>query len=211
MQTPGNTTPEDNSNLLTSVVIIISKPEKSFLPAENKFFADFEKGSRLAPDTFHTVYKITEKASGKNYFFKENPTDSPVSELEAVNAAFYRILMPQHVAKTYAVLDEKQTYIGVASEEISGFKPLAQDPLTDKDLDTSFFAKSGVNIKLLEELDEALHTLELKKASTNAFYSQIKEKYTLTEQNLKCYRIQKGLALALTSSYIFYGRRFTSK
>ncbi|MHB1947522.1 MAG: hypothetical protein ACYCQI_05350 [Gammaproteobacteria bacterium] len=239
--------PEKKLNPATS---ILPPPIR---PSANKLFHNLPsmaKKESLPDETFHEIDKVTEvnPTEIRTYFLKKKRTKSEtpnleptVYELEAVCAAFYKLLAPHHTPATYAVYDEKaQEYSGVASEEIPGFRSTAMDPLKEEDLNIDFLTKTNLSISEIDEKDEALQKLEEQMESferrrkklelADAFdASSLKEltdtlkreeaevkkqmidffvdaeiKNSLTKKNLEAYRIIKGLAITLTTSYIFW-------
>lgn len=244
---------------LNSTVPLLPLPAR---PRGNKLFHDLtplakkenqvnEAKKEVPPplETFHQIDKFTETnpTEIRTYFLKRKRTksDTPsleptMYELEAVCAAFYKLLAPHHTPTTHAVYDEeKQEYAGVASEEIPGFRSIAMDPLKEEDLNVDFLDKTNLSIAEIDEMDEALQKLEEKMESFERrkkklestegvhaaslkeltdslkreeaevtkqiidFFVNAEINNSLTRRNLETYRIIKGLAITLTTSYIF--------
>jgi hypothetical protein len=167
MTTGRTSSSEASPSLLTApttgnVVKLIASETKSTRPTESKALSDFIETETLPNTTFHQVVKVIQKAPTeiKTFYLKKNPSATAVSELEATAAAFYRVLAPHHIPETYAVYDSKDKYIGVASEEIPGFKSTVIDRIKNEDLNTDFIEKKGLTIQLMDQLDDKLRLLE---------------------------------------------------
>lgn len=208
--------------------LVIQADLPSVRPVECMSIDQLECISKPIPKTtFHQTHKMLERKSEKTFFLKENPPDSPVSELEAVAASFYKLLAFDYIPRTHAVVDEKNTYIGVISEEFSGFISTAEDPLREEDLQTDFIQTKKLSFEALDTLEPQYVELEktktlLQEKLKNVIADSIEEKklnaeksiitnlqsrllasLSITEKEFSNYRIVKGLAIALTTSYIF--------
>lgn len=80
------------------------------------------------------------RANSRNnifYFFKHNPLNSPMSELEAFCWACYQLLIPNNVSKKSSAHYKEnltRSMSGVSSVAIPDFKSTMEDPLKEEDL-----------------------------------------------------------------------------
>jgi hypothetical protein len=165
---------------------------KSILsPVENKTHSQFHLGAAAPKNSYHQVFEATEILDDeiKDYIFKSNlpitkKYSEYMSELEAVCAAYYKLIAPNHIANTWAVFDDAQQYVGVASEKIPGFKSTAAAPLTEEDLTPNFNDETTYHLldqydKKLKGLENEFHTLNRKIKKTDE--NELKSKARLTE------------------------------
>lgn len=146
-------------------------------PAKHRALSDFTLHELLSSDTSHEVYKATYETEDQiiDFIYKKVPDNSLMCQLEAVAANLFELLATSdYIPATFAVYDKdpetgEEKCVGVASEEIPDFKPLAKDGLTMEDLDITFIKKRNLTITQLEQLHEELKWLE-------------KEKLTLSRQ-----------------------------
>jgi|GEM_PF-4922353 len=147
--------------LLDHSMISVSLPIQ---PIESKSIDNFKMGKPLLRTTFHPVFKAIEKneTAMLPVFFKENPPESYLSELEAVNAGYYKFIAPDYIPDTRAVYEEKSgilAFKGVVSEEIFGFQPSSVDPLKEEDLDVAHLAKHNLFL-VLDNIEKEIRVLE---------------------------------------------------
>jgi hypothetical protein len=100
-------------------------------------FKQYVEKARATPEsnkTFHLVFKYMKK--GVTWFFKINPDNSLMSELESAAWGIFDLIAPGYVPpKTRAYYDSRGVYVGVCSQEIPNFKSFRHAPLTEKDLE----------------------------------------------------------------------------
>lgn len=93
-------------------------------------------GQEVNTRTFHPTQLVhIDKPDGRvYYYFKQNPVNSLMSELEAMAVAYFRLIAPKYFPSACAHFDERQRYVGVSSKALEDFESLKDDPVTDLDL-----------------------------------------------------------------------------
>jgi hypothetical protein len=137
------------------------------LPLKSISIESFISSQDLVKVSFYSIAKVTliENDEIHTYYFKKNaaaensPSDC-MSEMEAVLADYYRLLDPNISPRTFAVHNKEGHFVGVISEEIPNFMPLAKYPLKDEDIDVSFIKEKNLTFGILDELEEKIHNLE---------------------------------------------------
>ncbi|MBX3709577.1 MAG: hypothetical protein KIT56_05965 [Gammaproteobacteria bacterium] len=204
-----------NDSLLKSMLFISNKPLS--IPLKHHCFSKYESVEENLSSSFHQVSKVIKKNT-KNvnkprteYFFKQNrtcPIDNYMYELEAANCAFYQLLAPYHSPTARALYNENYEYIGIVSKSLAGFQPTTKKSLQESSFEIE--ALKHVRIEDLDALDEKMQeeNLDLSNISDSQILSYIfsEEKsqlFPITAKDLRNYRTIKGLAIGLTTSYIF--------
>ena len=139
-----NTTSTDQEEHFT---FVIQTDLPSARPVECKSIDQFECIEPIPKTTFHQIHKLQERKTDTTFFFKENTPGSPVSELEATAASFYKLLAFDYIPATHAVVNDKNTYVGVVSEECLGFISTAHDPLREDDLQIDFIKTKNLSFE----------------------------------------------------------------
>jgi len=125
---------------------------KEIFPIANRPKSDFLFTTTQTTDTAHIVSQAYDKKDlNKKIFYKEAP--DIISCLEPVAARFYRAIVPSKVPLYFAVYNEENKHIGVASEAIPNFIPLAKDSLSALDFNISFIKERKLERKVLDTLD----------------------------------------------------------
>ncbi|MDR3492127.1 MAG: hypothetical protein P4M12_08830 [Gammaproteobacteria bacterium] len=157
-------------------------------PIKNISIDDLKIGRPLETTTFHSVYRAIDKNTKQKLFFKENPPNSFLSELEAVNAEYYKFIAPDYVPDTSAIYEVKNggvlIYKGVVSAEIPGFIPVSLDPLKDDDLDIKDLAERNLFI-ILDNLENEIRVLEKKSALIEMNNLRLDEEEKAIQANFK--------------------------
>ncbi len=188
------------------------------IPIKHRPANIYKKITENISASFHAVYKVR-KISPKNishiYFFKQNKfnyLDSFMYELEETCNAFYRLIAPHHCSTSRAVYNKTNQNVAIISKEFPGFKSTREDPLQEEDLTIN--ALAYMSIEQLEALDERMrkqnYPLEKNDDSHIVWEGMVENrsgrdyiKYQVTAKDLKNYRTVKGLAIGLTTSYLF--------
>lgn len=85
---------------------------------------------------------------------REKDPQGLMSQLEAVNAGFYQLIIPKHVPSTRAIYDDNHDMMDVCSNAVPGFKSIIDDPLTEDDLKIPLLEAGLLDLSMLEKLDE---------------------------------------------------------
>jgi hypothetical protein len=163
--------------MLDQSLISVVPPSR---PVESRSIKDYVNLETLRHETSHVVSKVVTVSDEEVQlgYLKHNAPGSFISQLEAMCAAFYRLIAPDHAPDVYAVYEDKEgveVYTGVVSHELVGFKSAAVDPLKDEDLNIDHLADRNVffmldgfddDMRLLEKAAEALDR-KLKKLEQN--------------------------------------------
>lgn len=117
------------SNFQNECLKAIEKNKKDKLPTKAE---DIENFTRLNNGFFgkktidencsHDVYKIKHNETGRVYIFKKNATGRMISEIETFNGMCFKLLLDKQHPDVIAVRNAKGERLGVACEEIKGFK-----------------------------------------------------------------------------------------
>lgn len=171
-------------NPLKLSFILLDKGSEASRPTKIIAREDLKIGDAYTAKKFyHAIKRCAQITDSEivNFFLKENKDNAHMSEVEAANANFCRVLAPYHVPPAYAVYDQggekKGIFTAVISEEIPGFKSIGDDPLEEKDIQIDFFAKpkkdckeipidystkyEKASIEELEKLDEEFRKLDM--------------------------------------------------
>lgn len=113
-------------------------------PNYSKIIQQEINGARNTADkrSGQTSLASSQERTRKFYFFKQNPINSPMSELEAFCSACYSLIIPHFVPTTHAIFDESMQPIGVTSKAFNDFKSLKEVPLTEADLKDEMILRS---------------------------------------------------------------------
>jgi len=168
-----------------------------------------------------------------SYFFKQNKydlSDHYMYEIEAAICDFYHFIAPDYAPTAKAIYQkDKDTikYIGIAVKDFPGFKSTQDDPLTNDDLDFKVRQLDPLTNKIVEidvlkycsvleleaideaakaegividdkDLDKPIRVL-LKQIPDSDEFQEV----TITKKIIRNFRIVKGLAIGLTTSYAF--------
>jgi hypothetical protein len=133
-------------------------------PVESRSSKDYLKVETLKHESGHVISKVIEIRNDEMQvgYLKHNPPGSYISQLEAMCAAFYRLIAPDHAPDMYAVYEEKdgaEVYTGVVSHELVGFKSAAADPLKDEDLNIDHLEDRNL-FTTLDTFDDDIRRLE---------------------------------------------------
>lgn len=191
-------------------------------PFKHKPESEYERVSGDLSSSFHSIYKFEKKKHKDRphptlYFFKQNkgatPIDDFMYELEATSCAFYHLIAPHHTPTARALFNSSVQYIGVLSKNLAGFKSTLEEPLKEEDLIIDVLAQKQCTIEDLEALDNRAleENLNLDGLPDNQIIKElvIKGKDSLIRRvpikarDLRNYRTIKGLAIGLTTSYVF--------
>lgn len=160
--------------------------------------------------SYHTILSAKKSSDARaTFFYKEiKQNSSLMPELESFNWGCYHLLTPRYTpSSTRAIYNRSDSYTGVSSKAISGFKSTKDDPLQKSDLQLECL-NEGVTIEDMERLDQA--------SLDDPNFDKRDDKDTLTElvlddnhivtisvRDLRRYRIARGLGCGLTASYLY--------
>ncbi|VVC76542.1 hypothetical protein AQUSIP_18580 [Aquicella siphonis] len=202
------------------------------IPLKNRCISDYAAASVNLSRSFHDIFMMKKKIRKKlnalknqAYFFKQNkcgPLDNFMYEIEAASCGFYHLIAPHHSPSARAIYNDKFEYIGVLSKAVPGFVSALDDPLREEDLPIE--ALNHISIEDMDALDERarLENLDLdNKPGPHVIFEYIlpdpggtglslqgsggktRRVIPVTAKDLRNYRTIKGLAIGLTTSYIF--------
>jgi len=174
------------------------------VPLAQLAFDRFSLLAELPKTSYHQINKVINLDSQHVNYFKKNLAGSVVSEIEAAIAAFYAFLAPDQVPQTHAVYNQDKETIGVVSAEIP-FVTVANDPLHDDDMTVDHLAERNL-FASLDQFDKDF--ISIQKSENNAqaledFYERLLQTLQVTQNDFRKFRIVKGLAIGLTTSFIF--------
>jgi hypothetical protein len=157
----------------------------------NKSVSQLQVTQELPKETFHKVCRVVRMTETQAFdgFLKYNVTlDSPIAEIEATAARYYKVFADDLIPDYYAVYNENLKYIGVISELLPGFKPLSdrKEPLKKEDHDVQFLADKKISIEEMERFDSELRALDVEEHAVLRKLRKVKlekEKLEAEEQN----------------------------
>lgn len=133
----------------TACINHIEKNKKDKLPTKSEDIENFERLKRgffsknTIDDTCsHDVYRIKHKKTGKIYIFKKNATGRMISEIETFNGMCFKLLLNKQHPDVIAVHNAKGERLGVACEEIKGFKSVYDTADSGKSINFEKVVKS---------------------------------------------------------------------
>jgi len=126
------------------------------LPLRARHESEYEKETSNKKKSAHDVDIVQKK--GKPRFLKHNTYEKDpsllMSQLEAVCAGCYKLLIPDHVPSTRPVYNDKHELMKVCSDAIHNFKDIIEDPLKESDLHIRSLDEGLLTIEMLERLDQ---------------------------------------------------------
>jgi hypothetical protein len=170
-------------------------------PVESRSIKDYLNVETLKHESGHIVSKVIEIRDDEMQvgYLKHNTLGSYISQLEAMCAAFYRLIAPDHAPDMYAVYEEKdgtEVYTGVVSHEMVGFKSAAADPLKDEDLNIDHLADRNLFFTL-DGFDDDMRLLEKAAAVVDRKLKKLQQNEQQLQARLNQLRLA-GLATNIT-------------
>ncbi len=173
----------------------------------NKIFLKNEQLDELMKLTGNQA-NLKKSLKNKNCFFKQSKRQHDFDQFMCVGEAYiwgvYNFVAPEYVSSsTKAHFDPIQNkYVGCSSEAISGFQSTREFPLKKEDLDYRYL--NHFSIEEMEKLDKSLGDSIDEKNNKQIVYTKEEgaASFSIVAQDVKNYRIAKGLAVGLVLRYV---------
>ncbi len=131
----------------------LQKESETLLPSMAMQLNEFEMQERNDIRCFHQVFTVIKNL--KRFFYKKNPENSSMSDLEAYCRGAISVIAKGHVPKSaIPVYNDYSEAVGLCSEAINKFASLIARPFSAADFQINILNNQAVSIPMLIKLEK---------------------------------------------------------